>query len=97
MPKQKKHAALYQALLQLKTPEEAEAFFEDLCTITECQSMEQRFQVVQLLDRGMVYNDILKETGVSTATISRVNRALHYGSDGYRLVLDRMKKAEQDG
>ena len=89
-----KSAALYQAILQLKTPEECYAFFTDLCTVSEQMAMEQRFQVAILLDEGSIYNDVLERTGVSSATVSRVKRALNYGSGGYRTVLDRMKENE---
>lgn len=88
-------AVLYEALLKLKTPEECYAFFSDLCTVSEQMAMEQRFEVAALLDQGSIYNDVLEKTGVSSATVSRVKRALHYGSGGYRTVLDRMK-AEED-
>ena len=83
---------LFQAVLFLKTEEEVSAFFEDICTVNEMKAMLQRLQVAQLLDKGEQYSRIVMETGASTATISRVNRCLQYGSDGYRLVLDRMKQ-----
>lgn len=86
---------LFQAILGLKDMEECSNFFEDLCTISELRAMEQRFQVAKMLDEGRIYSDIAKETGASTATISRVNKCLTYGSDGYRTALDRMK--ENDG
>ena len=86
---------LYRAILALKTPEEVSAFFEDICTIKELKSMSQRLQVAQLLDDGELYSKIVTETGASTATISRVNRCLMYGSDGYRLVLDRMANHQE--
>ena len=82
---------LYQAILALETPEECRAFFQDLCTVAELRSMEQRFEVASLLDDGMIYNDILQRTGASSATISRVNRALQYGANGYKTVLPRLK------
>ena len=82
---------LYEAILSLKTKEECRAFFQDLCTITEVKSMAQRIEVARLLDQGLIYNDILEKTGTSSATISRINRALQYGADGYRIVLDRLK------
>ena len=66
-------------------------FFEDLCTVKELQSMIARFQVAKLLNAGVIYSEIVKKTGASTATISRVNRALSYGSDGYKKVLARGK------
>lgn len=84
--------ALYRAVLTLKTPAECRAFFQDLCTVTELKAMGQRLEVAQLLDRGMIYSEILERTGASSATISRVNRALQYGADGYKLVLPRLKK-----
>ena len=83
---------LYEAVLSLKTPEECRAFFQDLCTVAELRAMAQRLEVAQLLDKGLIYNDILQRTGASSATISRVNRALQYGADGYKTVLPRLKK-----
>ena len=82
---------LYRAVLSLKTPEECRAFFQDLCTVAELKAMAQRLEVAQLLDEGLIYNDILQRTGASSATISRVNRALQYGADGYKTVLPRVK------
>ena len=81
---------LYKAILMLETEEECYNFFQDLCTISEMRSMEQRFEVAKLLNEGMIYNDILAETGASSATISRVNRSLQYGSDGYDMVFARL-------
>ena len=83
---------LFEAILALETPEECRAFFQDLCTVAELRAMAQRLEVAQLLDKGMIYNDILRRTGASSATISRVNRALQYGSDGYKTVLPRLIK-----
>lgn len=83
---------LYEAMLSLKTKEECRAFFQDLCTITEVKAMAQRIEVARLLDQGLIYNEILEKTGTSSATISRINRALQYGADGYRIVLDRLEK-----
>ena len=83
---------LFEAVLALKTPEECRAFFQDLCTVAELRAMAQRLAVAQLLDDGMIYNDILQRTGASSATISRVNRSLQYGADGYKVVLPRLKK-----
>ena len=71
----------YQAILTLETEEECYNFFQDLCTISELRSMEQRYEVATLLNDGMIYNDILEKTGASSATISRVNRSLNYGTD----------------
>ena len=84
------HHELYRAMMKLQTPEECYRFFEDLCTVSELKAMEQPYEVAKLLDEGMVYNEILEKTGASSATISRVNRCLNYGADGYRVVLDRM-------
>ena len=94
MQKDKHHQIdlLFKAILSLKTPEECHAFFQDLCTVAEIRAMSQRLEVAQLLDEGMIYNDILQRTGASSATISRVNRALQYGADGYKTVLPRLKK-----
>lgn len=82
---------LFEGILSLTSVEECYNFFEDLCTITELRAMAQRFQVAKMLDEGQIYSDIVKETGASTATISRVNKCLIYGTDGYRMVLDRAK------
>ena len=83
---------LYEAILTLKTPEECRAFFLDLCSAAELRAMAQRLEVAQLLDEGLIYNHILERTGASSATISRVNRALQYGADGYKTILPRLKK-----
>lgn len=82
--KKEKSDALYRAILTLKTEEEVYNFFQDLCTVTELRSMEQRFEVAMLLRQGMIYNDILERTGASSATISRVNRSLAFGHGGYQ-------------
>lgn len=94
--KKEKSEELYKAILQLKNEEECYDFFQDLCTVSELRAMEQRFEVALLLSEGMIYNDILDRTGASSATISRVNRSLHYGADGYRLVLPRVKGKQGD-
>ncbi len=86
---------MYEAILSLRDLDECMRFFEDLCTVTELMAMEQRFQVASCLDRGMIYNDILAETGASSATISRVNRSLQFGRGGYSAVFDRMKEQEE--
>ena len=86
------NALLFEAVLALETPEECRAFFQDLCTVAELRAMSQRLEVAQLLDEGLIYNDILQRTGASSATISRVNRALQYGADGYKTILPRLKK-----
>lgn len=86
---------MYKAIVTLKTVDECKKFFEDLCSITELRAMEQRFDVAVLLEKGWIYNDILEATGASSATISRVNRSLRYGSDGYSIVFSRMKEEEK--
>jgi TrpR-related protein YerC/YecD len=89
---------LYETILSLKDLDECRRFFEDLCTVAELHAMEQRFEVALLLDEGMIYSDILERTGTSSATISRVNRALNYGANGYQDVLPRvreMRRAKQ--
>ena len=83
---------LYEAILTLKDLEECKKFFSDLCTVAELRAMEQRFEVAMLLSDGMIYNDILERTGASSATISRVNRSLQNGADGYQAVLPRIKE-----
>jgi len=81
---------LFEAILSLKDADDCYAFFDDLCTVQELKAISQRLQVAKMLDKQRVYNDIVAETGASTATISRVNRSLHYGSGGYRAVFDRL-------
>ena len=93
--KKEKSDRLYQAILTLETEEECYNFFQDLCTISELRSMEQRYEVASLLNDGMIYNDILEKTGASSATISRVNRSLNYGMGAYRIIFDRMKEEKQ--
>ena len=83
---------LYEAVLQLKTKEECESFFEDLCTVQELASISQRLVVAKYLTQDRVYADIVETTGASTATISRVNRTLQTGKDGYSVVFDRLGK-----
>ena len=94
--KNKNTDALFQAILTLRTTEECYAFFDDLCTVPEIKAMSQRFSVARMLDKGEIYNEIVEETGASTATISRVNRALHYGSDGYTHTIARLKENEKN-
>ena len=89
--KKSRNEEMYKAILTLQTVEEAMKFFDDLCTVSELQAMEQRFQVAQLLNEGLIYNDILEKTGASSATISRVNRSLQYGVDGYAVVFERLR------
>ena len=86
---------LFKGILTLENVAECYSFFEDLCTVAELQEMSKRILGATLLDSGMVYTDIVKKTGLSTATISRINRCLSYGSGGYRLALDRLGKSEE--
>ena len=79
---------LFEAVLKLKSVDECYDFFVDLCTIAEIQSLSQRLAVAKLLKEKITYNEIVKETGASTATISRVKKCLEYGEGGYQLVLD---------
>ena len=87
---------LYETILELKDLDECRRFFSDLCTVAELRAMEQRFEVALLLSDGMIYNDILERTGASSATISRVNRSLNYGADGYQTVLPRRKEKRKE-
>lgn len=81
---------LFDAVLCLKNREECYRFFEDVCTVNELQAIAQRFEVAHLLRKNWTYVDIADRTGASTATISRVNRSLNYGNDGYDMVLKRL-------
>lgn len=83
---------LFQAILTLENVDECYAFFEDICTVKEIKSIAQRFVVAKMLTEKRVYSDIVNETGASTATISRVNRSLNYGNDGYQMVFERMNR-----
>ena len=86
--------SFFDAVLSLKTVEECQAFFLDVCTIKELQDLTQRLQVAQLLSEGKNYQEISRQTSVSSATISRVNRCLLYGDGGYRTVLSRRAESE---
>lgn len=86
----KETAMLCQAFLSLESEEECLAFFEDILTVQEMQSIAQRLSVARMLDQGQTYDDIARVTGASSATISRVKRALSFGADGYRVVLDKL-------
>lgn len=88
--KSKQVDELFEAILKLETIEECYRFFEDICTINEIKSLAQRLEVAKMLRAKKTYQDIAEETGASTATISRVNRALTYGADGYNIILDRL-------
>lgn len=81
---------LFEAVLSLKTKEECYIFFEDVCTINELLSLSQRFEVAKMLQQKKTYLEISEKTGASTATISRVNRSLSYGNDGYEMVFERL-------
>ena len=87
---------LFDAILTLENNEECYSFFEDLCTVNELLSLSQRFEVASMLRQKKTYLEIAEKTGASTATISRVNRSLTYGNDGYELVFGRMKKSATD-
>jgi len=87
---------LFDAILSLETKEECYKFFEDVCTIKELNAISQRFEVAKMLREKRTYLDIAEKTGASTATISRVNRSLNYGNDGYDMVFERMNWEEED-
>ena len=95
LPKKPRNEKMYEAILSLQNLDECMRFFDDLCTVTELMAMEQRYQVASCLDKGMIYNDILAETGASSATISRVNRSLQYGKGGYDVVFPRLNGEEE--
>ena len=85
---------LFQAILSLNTLEECKSFFEDACTIKEILDIAQRFEVARMLTDKMSYQQISQQTGVSTATISRVNRCITYGGGGYKTAIERLKEQE---
>ena len=87
---------LYHAILKLRDLNECYDFFTDLCTFSELKAMEQRFELAKLLNDGLIYNDILEKTGASSATISRVNRSLNYGTDVYHMIFDRLDKEDME-
>lgn len=87
---------LFEAILSLKDKEECYIFFEDVCTVNELISLSQRFEVARMLRTQKTYLDIAEKTGASTATISRVNRSLNYGNDGYDMVFDRMDLSDEE-
>ena len=86
----------YSAILSLETKEECRAFFDDICTIKELQDLMQRLEVASMLSKGKNYQEISKETSVSSATISRVNRCLNYGEGGYNTVLGRLDEGKNE-
>ena len=92
LPKKPRCEDMYKAILTLRDVDECMKFFDDLCTVTELMALEQRYHVAACLHNGMIYNDILAETGASSATISRVNRSLQYGQGGYQIVFDRLEE-----
>ena len=92
--KKERNEEMYKAILSLETVDECIKFFDDLCTIKELLAMEQRYQVARCLSKGMIYNDILNETGASSASISRVNRSLQYGAGGYEIAFERIGEGE---
>ena len=85
---------LFDAILCLQNREECYQFFEDLCTVNELLSLSQRYEVASMLSNHKTYLDIAEKTGASTATISRVNRSLNYGNDGYQIVFERLNESE---
>lgn len=87
---------LFSAILALQNREECYDFFEDLCTVQELKTLSQRIVVAKMLSEKSVYTDIVKQTGASTATISRVNRSLQYGCDGYDKIFARIDEAENE-
>ena len=87
---------LFEAILSLKNKEECYIFFEDICTINELLSLSQRFEVAKMLREQKTYLEIAEKTGASTATISRVNRSLNYGNDGYDMVFERIGKEDPE-
>lgn len=87
---------LFEAILLLDNLEECYRFFEDICTVKEVQAIAQRLQVVKLLVKNKTYHEIESETGASTATISRINRSLNYGADGYKLILQKLNIIDED-
>ena len=87
---------LFKAVLALETQEDCYAFFEDLCTVQELKTISQRLVVAKMLSEKCVYTDIVNATGASTATISRVNRSLQYGCDGYDKIFERIKTQEEN-
>lgn len=87
---------LFDAILCLENKEECYTFFEDVCTVNELLSLSQRFEVARMLRDQKTYLDIAQKTGASTATISRVNRSLNYGNDGYDMVFGRLELADDN-
>ena len=86
---------LFEAVLKLENPEECYSFFEDVCTVNELLSLSQRYEVARMLRKKKTYLEIAEKTGASTATISRVNRSLNYGNDGYDMVFKRLNPSQE--
>ena len=86
---------LFQGIVSLRSVEECYAFFEDICTVSELLAIAQRLEVARLLSEDTKYQEICEKTGASSATVSRVGRALHYGEDGYAMVLERLKHIQK--
>ncbi len=95
IPKERKYA-MYEAILQLKDLDECCRFFDDLCAMTELRAMEQRYEVAAMLSEGKVYTDIMEKSNASSATISRVKRALHYGTGCLAEVIERTNQQQKD-
>ena len=93
--KKDRNIEMYEAILTLETVEECIRFFDDLCSVTELRVMKQRYHVAMLLNQGHIYNSILEQTGASSATISRVNRSLMYGADGYEIAFKRLEEKKK--
>ncbi len=94
--KKERSMALYEHIVQLRNVEECSRFFEDLCAITELYAIEQRFDVAKMLHDGMVYTSILANTGASSATVSRVNRVLNYGTGALGELIERCETPKPD-
>lgn len=94
--KSKQADSLFEAVLSLENMDECYRFFEDICTIKEIQAIAQRLEVAKLLKNNKTYNEIEEATGASTATISRINRSLNYGADGYKIVFEKLGLIEND-
>ena len=89
--------ALFDAILSLETREECYQFFDDLCTVKEIADMSQRLEAAKLLLQGKTYEQIVKSAEISTATISRINRCIQYGSGGYQAIIERVQETEKNG
>ncbi len=89
--------AMFRAILNLESPEETERFFRDLCTLNELRDMSQRWAVARMLESGLHYAEISRQTGASTATITRIASWLNHGEGGYRAMLDKLDAASRAG